>query len=276
MSFLSPRNRSLFNSTCSKGVGLKPHLLLIYVRNIVKMKSSFLTIILAFVLLPARAQQLNSLSAEEKKMGWKLLFDGKSTSGWHAYGANTPGSAWKIEQGALKLDVPERAGNKAKNGGDIVTDEVLKGDFELKIEWKVTKSANSGIFFFVTEDPKYKNMHDTGLELQVIDDAIYEGAKENTHRASDFFGVANARLREVNPVGSWNQIHFIMKKNKLTVSQNGFIVQEHDLSAADWKKRVAASNLKDAPIGKGVYAGNIGLQDWGSTVWFRNIKLLKL
>ena len=240
------------------------------------MKCCFLIIILFVAIHDANAQMVNSLTAVEKKEGWKLLFNGKDTKGWHAYGAKETGAAWKIEQGALKLDVPERAGNKAKNGGDIVIDEIVNGDFEFKVEWKVSKSANSGIFFFVAEDPKYKNMHDTGLELQVIDDAIYEGAKENTHRASDFFSVANARVREVNPVGSWNQIHFIIKNNKLTVLQNGFTVQEHDLGSADWKQRISTSSLKSAPISKGVYSGRIGLQDWGSTVWFRNIKLRKL
>lgn len=239
------------------------------------MKTILLTTILLMMVGYVEAQP-NALSAGEKKEGWKLLFDGKDLRGWHAYAGTSPGSAWKVDQGAIKLDVPERAGNKARNGGDIVTDEVVKGDFELKIEWKVSKSANSGIFFFVTEDARYKNMHDTGLELQVIDDAIYEGAKENTHRASDFFGVANARVRELNPVGSWNQIHFIVRKNKLTVMQNGFTVQEHDLAGADWKSRIAGSNLKNAPIAKGNYVGRIGLQDWGSTVWFRNIKFKKL
>nr|WP_310590456.1 DUF1080 domain-containing protein [Dyadobacter sp. NIV53] len=184
-----------------------------------------------------------------------------------------PGSAWKIDQGAIKLDVPERAGNKAKNGGDIVTDQVINGDFEFKADWKVSKFANSGIFFFVKEDPKYKNMHDTGLELQVTDNAIYDGAKENTHRAGDFFSVANARLREINPVGEWNQVHFIMKKNQLTVYLNGFMVQEHDIAGADWKKRISESSLKNAPVAKGVYSGLIGLQDWGSSVWYRNVKI---
>lgn len=240
------------------------------------MKQCLLTIFSLAIAIGVRAQAVNTLSAQEKKEGWKLLFDGKNLKGWHAYGATTPGSAWKIEQGALKLDVPERAGNKAKNGGDIVTDEIVDGDFELAIEWKVSKSANSGIFFFVTEDAKYKNMHDTGLELQVIDDGIYEGAKENTHRASDFFGVANARVREVNPVGQWNQIRFTVKNNNLTVTQNGFIVQEHNLSGADWKQRIGGSGLKAAPVSKGIYKGRIGLQDWGSTVWFRNVKLRKL
>lgn len=232
--------------------------------------------LLNFVFVNAHSQSLNTLSATEKKAGWKLLFDGKDLKGWHAYGGKGIGSDWMIEQGAIKLNVPERAGNKAKNGGDIVIDEVINGDFEFKAEWKVSKYANSGIFFFVAEDPKYKNMHDTGLELQVIDDKIYDGAKENTHRASDFFGVANARLREGKPEGEWNQIHFIVKNNQLTVYQNEFMVQEHDLTGTDWKQKIAKSGLKTAPISKGSYAGRIGLQDWGSTVWYRNIKLRKM
>jgi hypothetical protein len=222
------------------------------------------------------SQGLNTLTAQEKKEGWKLLFDGKDYKGWHTYGGKGVGSAWIVEQGAMKLNVPERAGNKAKNGGDLVIDEVINEDFEFKAEWKVSRYANSGIFFFVKEAPQYKNIFDTGLELQVIDDKIYEGAKENTHRASDFFSVANARLREGNPEGEWNQIQFIVQKNKLTVYQNGFMVQEHDLGGADWKQRIANSKLKDAPIAKGSFTGRIGLQDWGSTVWYRNLKFRKL
>jgi hypothetical protein len=241
------------------------------------LKTCLTTLSLSLLCLVSIAQTPNNtLTAKEKQEGWKLLFSGKDLKGWHAYGAKEPGSAWKVEQGSIKLDVPERAGNKAKNGGDIVSSDAITGDFEFKAEWKVSKYANSGIFFFVKESPKYEFMHNSGLELQVIDNTIYEGAKENTHRAGDFFGISNARLREINPVGEWNQVHFMVKKNKLTVTMNGFIVQEHDLKGEDWKKRVAASGLAKAPFGKGDYTGLIGLQDWGSTVWYRNIKLRKL
>ncbi len=239
-----------------------------------KKRQVILLALLSFAIMQTKAQ--NTLTADEKKAGWKLLFNGKDYTGWHAYGGKEPGSAWIIEQGAIKLNVPERAGNKAKNGGDIVINDDVKGDFEFKAEWKVSKFANSGIFFFVKEAPQYQFMHNTGLELQVIDDKIYEGAAENTHRASDFFGVANARLRESNPQGEWNQIHFIVKKGKLTVYQNGFMVQEHNLNGQEWKDKIAKSGLANAPIGKGNYTGKIGLQDWGSTVWYRNIKILKL
>ncbi|QIP12472.1 DUF1080 domain-containing protein [Spirosoma aureum] len=230
----------------------------------------------SFAFTGAHAQALNTLSSQEKKEGWKLLFNGKNTAGWHTYGGKGVGSSWQIDQGALKLNVPNRVGNKAPDGGDLTTDEVFKGNFEFKADWKVERFTNSGIFFFVQEAPQYKNIFDTGLELQVLDDAIYEGADENKHRAGDFFSVANARVRELKPVGEWNQVHFVLKNNKLTVTLNGFSIQEHDLTSADWKQRLASSKLKSAPIGKGNFTGRIGLQDWGSSVWFRNVKIRPL
>ncbi|GAB2532163.1 3-keto-disaccharide hydrolase [Spirosoma aerophilum] len=237
-----------------------------------------ISFLLCLFIISTQAQPLNTLSAQEQKEGWKLLFNGRDLSGWHKYGAKGAkvGTSWRIDQGALNLNVPNRVGNKAPDGGDLVTDAVITGDFELKAEWKVERFTNSGIFLFVQEEPQFKNIFDTGLELQVLDDAIYEGADENKHRAGDFFSVANARVRELQPVGGWNKVHVVVKKNKLTVSLNGFSIQEHDLTSAEWKQRVASSKLKDAPISKGRFTGRIGLQDWGSSVWFRNIKMRSL
>ncbi|MFC5410653.1 DUF1080 domain-containing protein [Larkinella bovis] len=240
------------------------------------MKKNLLTALLAVLALPLFAQTPNTLTPQEKKDGWKLLFNGKDVSGWHTYGKTGIGSAWIVDNGALKLNVPERAGNKAKNGGDLATDQTFTGDFEFKADFKVERFTNSGIFFFVTEAPQHKEIYHTGLELQVLDNAIYEGAPENTHRAGDFFSVANARIREPKPVGEWNQIHFKLKGRVLSVYMNGYLIQEHNLDSDDWKKRIAASNLKTAPISKGQYAGRIGLQDWGSSVWYRNIKIRPL
>ncbi len=237
------------------------------------MKSLSIIAIILFIGTLGFAQTANSLTSKEKQAGWKLLFDGKNFANWHKYGGGSPGKNWKIDGDAMKLDVPVRAGNKAPDGGDLVSDQIITGDFEFKVEWKIEKYTNSGIFLFVHEDKKYPHIYSTGLELQVIDDNIYEGAKENTHRAGDFFSVANARLREINPVGQWNKVHVVVKNNKLTVTQNGFIVQEHNLKGEDWKKRIMESKINTAPIAKGDLTGRLGLQDWGSTVWFRNLKL---
>ncbi|GAB3958886.1 DUF1080 domain-containing protein [Spirosoma harenae] len=216
------------------------------------------------------------VQAQEKKDGWKRLFNGHDLSGWHAYGGKSIGAGWQVDQGALKLCVPDDIGRKAPTGGDLITDAVFSGDFEFKAEWKIDRFTNSGIFFFVQEEPQFKNMYQTGLEVQVLDDAIYEGLAENKHRAGDLFGIASANNRYLQPIGGWNKVHLMLKDNKLTISMNGYSIQEHDLSSVDWKKRIAESKLKDAPISKGRFSGRIGIQDWGSTVWFRNIKIRQL
>lgn len=229
------------------------------------------------VLFPDREPAPNTLTEQETQEGWRLLFDGKSTANWHTYGGSGTGPAWTVIGGALHLFVPERAGNKSKGGGDLVTDEEIKGDFEFKADWKVGHLSNSGIFFFVTEDPVYKEIYHSGMELQVFDDSILEGVEEkNSHRAGDLFGLANAAGNYVLPRGQWNKVHVIHKNGRFKVFMNGNQIHDLDLRSEEWKKAVAGSGLKTAPISTGRFTGRIGLQDWGSSVSYRNIKLRTL
>ena len=223
-----------------------------------------------------QAQQLNTLSAQEKKEGWKLLFNGRDLAGWHRYNGKGVPASWKIEQGVLHLDVPATASDKPRDSGDLTTDAVFSGDFAFKAEFKIGKYTNSGFFFFAQEDPQYPKIYNTAMEVQVGDDMLYQKAVEHPHSSGDLFGLADVHMQEPQPLGSWNKIDVMLKKNKLTVTINGYVVQEHDLTSADWKRRVAASKLKDTPFGKGKYSGRIGLQDWNTSVWLRNIKLRTL
>jgi len=238
------------------------------------------TILILLLLLPlafVQAQTLNTLTEQEQKEGWILLFDGKTLNNWHNYNQKTVGPAWKVMDGAIMLNAPHRSGNKTPGGGDLVTNEVFTGDFEFKIDWKVSPFANSGIFFFVNEAPEYKEIYHTGLELQVLDNAIYENAQEdNKKRAGDLFGVISTSITEVNPVGEWNNLYVIYKKGKMKVFMNGFEIHDNNFLTPEWKNIISKTFLKDAPIGKGKYSGRIGLQDWGSTVWYRNIKARKI
>ena len=88
------------------------------------------------------AQEPNTLTKKEKKEGWKLLFDGKTTKGWHTYLRDTVGSRWQVVDGALVFD----PNHPQSGGGDIVTNDVYE-NFELNLEWKVVKGSNSGIIF---------------------------------------------------------------------------------------------------------------------------------
>lgn len=223
-----------------------------------------------------QAQTPNTLSPQEKKDGWKLLFNGRDLKGWHRYNAkDTPGS-WKIEQGVLHLDVPATATGPSRDAGDLVTDARVAGDFEFKAEFKIEKYTNSGFFFFVQEEPQYKKIFDTAIEVQVGDDKLYQKEVSHPHSSGDLFGLADVRLQEPKPLGSWNQLSVSLRKNKLTVMLNGYTVQEHDLTSADWKQRMSTSKLKNTPVGQGKFSGRIGLQDWNTSVWFRDIKLRTL
>lgn len=241
------------------------------------MHKLYAVLLILLTTVQAQAQLNNSLSAQEQQQGWRLLFDGKTLDHWHTYGSKGIGPAWRVDQGAIQLYVPNRSGNKTKGGGDLVTNEVFTDDFEFKADWKVSRLANSGIFFFVTEAPAYKEIYHTGLELQVLDNAIYAQAKDdNKKRAGDLFGVESTGIMEVKPVGEWNQVHLIYEKGKLSIFMNGLQIHAIDFTRSEWKNALASSILKDAPVGIGKYEGRIGLQDWGSTVWFRNLKVRSL
>jgi hypothetical protein len=81
---------------------------------------------------------------------------------------------------------------------------------------------------------------------------------------------------EVRPVGEWNQIHVINKKGVVKIYMNGFEIHDVKFNSNEWKESIGKSLLKNAPVGKGKFEGRIGLQDWGSTVYFRNIKIKSL
>src|SRR5262249_37411668 len=101
----------------------------------------------------SRSQQTgtgpNTLSGAEKKDGWKLLFDGKTFTGWRGYtNPGFPDKGWSIEDGCLK--VAKNTGRPGSGGGDIVTTAQFT-DFDLRFEWRIAPGGNSGIKYFVLE-----------------------------------------------------------------------------------------------------------------------------
>ena len=212
----------------------------------------------------------------QKDEGWITLFDGKTTNGWHTYGKKTAGNEWKVEGGALHLD----ASTPNKEGGDLVTNDEYK-NFDLKLEWKISEKGNSGIIFYVHENPeKYHETYVTGIEMQVLDNGTptrlgQPDGKLYTHRAGDLYDLL-ASKEAVKPLGQWNQVEIKAKDGKLDFYMNG----EHTLSTKmwdeNWKKMVAISKFKDMPGFSAYKEGKIALQDHGADVWFRNIKIKKL
>ncbi len=212
------------------------------------------------------------LSEEEKKDGWQLLFDGTSTQGWHNYGGGAAGNGWKVSDNILQFDGTAKKDTASQ---DIVTDEEFE-NFDLKLEWKIDTNGNSGVMFYVHEDPAYNKPYWTGPEMQVLDNNGHPDAKITKHRAGDLYDLISCSKETVKPALEWNQVEIKCVNGKLDFWLNGENVVSTQMWDDNWKKMLAASKFKEWPDFGTFKKGRICLQDHGNTVWFRNIKIKKL
>ena len=219
---------------------------------------------------------MNKLTTEDKSNGWQLLFDGSSTKGWHNYGGGTPGPEWTARDGSLCVDTSKKGNGQANEGGDIVTDEEY-GNFDLQLEWNISKGGNSGIIFYIHEDKaKYPHSFETGPEMQVLDNNGHPDAKIIKHRAGDLYDLVSCSKETVKPYGEWNLAEIKSLNGKLDLYLNGENVVSTTLWDENWKKLVAGSKFKNMPAFGTYSKGHIGLQDHGNAVCFRNIRIRKL
>ena len=235
----------------------------------------FSLIILSAILFSGFESSKNSMNSSTKTApkGWQKLFDGKTTAGWHTYGKTAVGQAWKVSDGTLYLDAKNK---KEGQGGDLTSNEEY-GNFHLKLEWKISKNGNSGIIFFVKEDPiKYPASYNTGLEMQVLDNDGHADGKINKHRSGDLYDLIASSSEPVNPVGEWNKVEIISNNGKLDLKMNGKDIVSTTMWDTQWNNMVAGSKFKTMP-GFAIYkSGKIALQDHGNEVWYRNIEIKKL
>lgn len=211
-----------------------------------------------------------------KRGDWQSLFDGKTTAGWHTYGKNTIGKAWKVEDGTLRLDAASKKDWQTSEGGDIITDKVFE-NFHLKLDWKLAPNGNSGVMFFINEDEqKYQHPWHTGPEMQVLDNAGHPDAKIIKHRAGDLYDLITVSKETVKPAGEWNTAEIVANNGSLTMHLNGTEVIKTTMWNDEWRAMIAGSKFKDMP-GFGTFRrGKIALQDHGDNVWFRNIMIREL
>lgn len=243
------------------------------------MKSTlFFLAIASFLLAPALAQEStpppNTLTKQEKKDGWKLLFDGKTTTGWRgAYKTSFPEKGWEIRDGMLI--VQPSSGGEAANGGDIVTVGEYS-NFDLKVDFKLTDGANSGIKYFVTEQQPQTPGSAIGLEYQLLDDARHPDAKlgiNGNRTLASLYDVMPATHKQPNPIGEWNVARILVKGKHVEHWLNGIKVLEYERGGKEFLAHKAESKFKDRKDFGEAPKGHILLQDHGNQVFFRNVKI---
>jgi hypothetical protein len=209
----------------------------------------------------------NTLTDNEKKNGWQLLFDGKKTDGWHGYNMKVFPDCWKIEEGALTMN--SKGGHEDQ---DIITNKKYR-DFAFFVEYKLTKGANSGIIFQVAEDPKYKFPYETGPEFQVIDHENWPDKLEDWQINGANYAMYPPMAKPYKALGEWNQLFLVVKGNEVTQMLNGVVVVKYVKNSEEWIKLRNSGKWSNFPDWGKFDDGFISLQNHGTKVWYRSIKL---
>ena len=216
----------------------------------------------------------NTISPEEAKEGWKLLWDGKTTEGWRgAKLASFPDKGWKIENGVLK--VLKSGGAESANGGDIVTTKQYK-NFILKVDFKITEGANSGVKYFVNPGMNKGAGSAIGCEFQILDDDKHPDAKlgvKGNRKLGSLYDLIPAPAQKPFNKATFNTAMIIVKDNHVEHWLNGVKLIEYTRQNEMWNALVAYSKYKNWPDFGNAEYGNILLQDHGDEVWFKNIKI---
>jgi len=221
----------------------------------------------------------NSLTAEEVRRGWRLLWDGKTTAGWRgAKLDNFPSNGWELKDGELR--VLSSGGGESTNGGDIITTDHFS-DFELQFEFKPTKGANSGVKYFVDPSLNKGAGSAIGLEFQILDNAVHPDAKKGVagnRTAGSLYDLITAKVldtprRVEMRIGNWNRGRIVVKGGHVEHWLNGYKVVEYDRFSQMFGALVAYSKYKDWENFGRWPAGPILLQDHGDAVAFRSVKI---
>jgi Domain of Unknown Function (DUF1080) len=236
-------------------------------------KKTSLSLIIAcncFISMTCWSQQKNMLTEQEKKQGWQLLFDGRTMNGWRTY-KNKPTNSWEVSNGEFHCKRNEK--NESDKRADLITESQYE-NFELEVEWKISKAGNSGIMYHVTEE--YDAPYLSGPEYQLIDDDGFPEKLADWQKTGADYAMYATTLHPIKAVGEYNTTKIVVSGNHREHWLNGVKVLEFEALTPDWNKRKAEGKWKDA-VGYGMSkTGYICLQDHGSEIWFRNIKIKKL
>jgi hypothetical protein len=213
------------------------------------------------------AQSFNVLSSAEKKSGWELLFNGKSFDGWR----KLAGGGWEIENGELVAI----ASNPHKQM-DLLSDLEFS-NFDFRFEFKNFEATNSGVKYMVTNTYGGHTSTYLGLEYQILDEEGYKYPERGYLRTSaSLYDLIPAENKKINPITQWNTARIVVKNHEIEHWLNGVKVVSYDRSTQAFRSLILQSkyvNMGGFGMNK---SGHILLQNEGSKVAFRNLKIKKL
>lgn len=212
----------------------------------------------------AAGECVHGLTPGESDAGWRLLFDGESLASFRSYREDAVNDGWGIENGCL---------TRLAGGGDLISREQF-GDFELKLDWRISEAGNSGIF--IRGDESGRTIHYTGYEMQVLDNVGHRDSKDPTHRAGAYYDMIAPDHDTTQPVGSWNAVHIIARGPAVEFRLNGRTTAAFEQGSPEWQALYESSKFTNREDYGSLLRGHIGFQDHWDKVWYRNIRILEL
>jgi len=244
------------------------------------MKKLIVSVLVLFLIVAFKAEPEQSSTntiitdaVQEDLSEWVILFDGSSFEHWRGYLNAEMFPEWTLEDGSMAFTPGE------KGGKNIISKDKYT-NFILSLEWKISEEGNSGIFWGVYEDEKFREPYQTGPEIQVLDNERHPDSflGNGTRKAGSIYDLIVYPDEFVNPAGEWNlcvlEINYEVNKGKVTM--NGHETISFPIHGPVWDKIVANSKFKDWEGFGDYHTGHIGLQDHGNKVWYRNIKIKEL
>lgn len=226
------------------------------------------------------------------KDGYIVLFDGKTFTGWRGYGKEHVPGKWTIDNGAIKFNGTGGGEAQEADGGDLIFAHNFR-NFELELEWKVSKGGNSGIFYLAREvqtekDGKVKMepIYISSPEYQILDNINHPDAVlglAGNRKSASLYDMIAADPQNSKPFGEWNKAKIMVYKGTVIHGQNDVNVVEYHLWTPQWTEMLENSKFSSTkwPLafellnncGGENREGYIGLQDHGDDVWYRNVRI---
>jgi len=164
---------------------------------------------------------------------WTTIFDGKTLNGWKS----TSDANWRVEAGTIVVD--------EGMGGLLIHEDTYK-NYELDVEFKAAKAANSGVFLSTKEKPRNLTTDCYELNIAPPDNPFPTGSL-----------VARKKVEGAGETDAWRRFEVRVADGRVTVKLDGKEVLDH-------RARPPAVGIR------------IGLQKNSGRVAFRNIRVRKL
>jgi len=201
------------------------------------------------------------LAAKPDADGFIPLLDGKTLAGWRQYKKNEAPKGWSVEDGVLV---------RTGGGGGLMTIDQY-GDFDLRLDWKISSGGNSCIIYRVRTGDRASYF--SGPEYQVLDD---KGKNQGSNSSGSLYGLYAPQGKEIRPAGKWNTARIVLKGNHGEHWLNGKKVVEFEIGSDDWNQRIAKTKFSKWKQFASMKKGHICLQDHGNQVSYRNIRIKPL